>query len=186
MRNNATQALRYLAAKEPDSYCSMRHLAFLLTCVILFGCATPAEKLKEMPAMGQRNVLAELGRDALVEALREVESRTPVSFLRVENGKVKPIQEIVQRETLFRSAVKRTVGHKFEGVIFNDALVADFKDPKVVIYYVAENGSTISSEELILYRTIPAGKSEAFSAEIKRPDQTHSYRFQVIQGARVK
>lgn len=164
----------------------MRYLAFLFTCAVLFACATPSEKLKEMPASGQRNVLAELGRDVLVDALREVESRTPVSFLRVENGKVKPIQEIVQRETLFRSAVKRTIGHKFEGIIFNDALVADFKDPKVVIEYVAENGSKISSEELVLYRTIAAGESEVFSAEIKKPDQTHSYRFQVIQGTRVK
>ena len=156
-----------------------------IAILTLFGCSDPTEKLKEMPPKIQRSVLAELGREALINGLREVESKTPVSFLRVDEGRVTPIQEIIQRETLFRSAVKRTVGHKFEGTIYNNALVANFKDPKVIIYYDAANGSNISSEEIVLYRTIHAGNYESFSVEINKPDQTESYRYAVIEAVRV-
>ena len=152
-----------------------------LAILTLFGCSDPTEKLKEMPPKIQRSALAELGREALINGLREVESKTPVSFLRVDEGRVTPIQEIIQRETLFRSAVKRTVGHKFEGTIYNNALVANFKDPKVIIYYDAANGSNISSEEIVLYRTIRAGNYESFSAEINKPDQTESFRYVVTE-----
>ncbi len=162
----------------------MNRLLIVLVVFALAGCSNPIDDLKEMPPKIQRSALAELGRDALVDALREVESRTPVSFLKVDEGRVSPIQEVIQRETLFRSAVKRTVGHSFEGTIYNNALVANFKDFKIILYYDAANGSNISSEEFVIYRTVSAGSFDTFSVEIDRPDQTSSYRYVVTEAQR--
>ena len=161
-------------------------MRFITICAIfaLVACSNPTEKLKEMPPKVQRSALAELGREALINGLREVESKTPVSFLSVDEGRITPIQEIIQRETLFRNAVKRTVGHKFEGTIYNNALVANFKDPKVIIYYDAANGSNISSEEFVIYHTVPAGSFDTFSVEINRPDQTSAYRYAITEAKR--
>ena len=162
----------------------MNRLWIIMAVFALAGCSRPIEDLKEMPPKIQRSALAELGRDALVDALREVESKTPISFLKVDEGRVSPVQEVVQRATLFRSAVKKTIGHRFEGTIYNNALVANFKDFKVILYYDAANGSNISSEEFVIYRTVPAGSFDVFSVDVNRPDQTSSYRYAVTEAQR--
>jgi hypothetical protein len=159
----------------------MKNAIPLILCSALLACTSPSEKIKEMPPKQQRSALAEVGRAALVEALREIEGRTPISFLSIKQANVRPIEETIQRETLFRSAVKRTVGFTFEGAIENSALVASFKDFKIIIYYDAENGSNISSEELTVFKTIRAGGSETFRAEINQPDQTRSYRYVITR-----
>ena len=162
----------------------MNRLLTVLVVSALVGCSNPIEDLKDMPPKIQRSALAELGRDVLIDGLREVESKTPVSFLKIDEGRVSPIEEVIQRETLFRSAVKRTVGHRFEGTIYNNALVANFKDFKVILYYDATNGSNISSEEFVIYRTVAAGSFDTFSVEINRPDQTSSYRYTITEAQR--
>ena len=167
----------------PNEWTVKNTILFVLASIFI-SCSTPLEKLKELPPKQQRSALAEIGREALVNALREVEGQTPISFLKINQASVRPIEQVVQRATLFRSAIKKTVGHTFEGSIQNNALVANFKNLKVIIYYDAANGSKISQEELTVFQTIRAGKSVNFSAEINEPDQTSSYRYIITEAAR--
>jgi hypothetical protein len=158
------------------------YLLLTLSISILGSCQSPTEEINKMPKEIQRSVLAEFGREALVDALREVEGKTPVSYVEIEDSAVNSIRETVQRATLFSSAITRVVGHKFTGTIQSTALAADFKDFQIEVTYVASNGSDISSQDFTIYRTCRAGDSEPFEFLLDRPDQTSRYRY-VILGA---
>ena len=161
----------------------MKHLQrFSVPIVLLLAvsCQSPTEEIKSMPPAIQKSALAELGREVLVDALREVEGKTPVNFVEIEYPSVKPIRETVQRATLFSSAVTRVVGHTFEGKIVSSAMAADFKDFEVEIAYIASNGSEISRETFIIYKTCRAGEFEGFEVELDQPDQTDTYRYLIL------
>lgn len=148
--------------------------------LLVASCQTPTEEIKSMPPAIQKSALAELGREVLVNALREVEGKTPVSFVEIESPSVKPIRETVQRSTLFSSAVTRVVGHTFEGKIMSSAMAADFKDFEVEIAYIASNGSEISRETFTIYKTCRAGEFERFEVELNQPDQTDTYKYLIL------
>ena len=151
-----------------------------MALLLAVSCQSPMEEIKSMPPAIQKSALAELGREVLVDALREVEGKTPVSFVEIEYPSVKPIRETVQRATLFSSAVTRVVGHTFEGKIVSSAMAADFKDFEVEIAYIASNGSEISRETFTIYKTCRAGEFESFEVELDQPDQTDTYKYLIL------
>lgn len=124
----------------------------------------------------QRFELAQLSTEVLIDALREREEQSPTNWVEIKNPNVTAIRETVQRETLFRSAITRVTGHKLNGRLQSESLVAEFKDFEIQIVYFASNGSEISREDFTVYKTCRAGKTQAFSVEIQQPDQTSSYK----------
>lgn len=157
-------------------------IVFMVT--MMAACQTPSEELRSMPEEVQRHALAELGRDILVDALREVEVKSPISYISVTNARVSPIRETVQRATLFSSAVTRVVGHSLSGVIESSALVASFKDVEIVVTYKASNGSEIARQSFVIYKTCHPGGSQNFEIELERPDQTTDYSYVVLNATR--
>ena len=155
-----------------------------IAVVVIAGCQSPSEELKAMPKEVQKSALAELGRDILVDALREVEVQSPISYISISNARVTPIRETVQRATLFSSAVTRVVGHSLSGVIESSALVASFKDVEIEVIYKASNGSEISRQSFIIYKTCLAGNNQSFEIELERPDQTTDYGYIVVNASR--
>ena len=115
-----------------------------------------------------------------MSALREVEGKTPVSYVGIENGTVSPIRKTVQRSTLFANAITEVVGHKFSGTIRSTAIAANFKDFQIKLTYLASNGSEISSQNFTIYKTCRAGRSENFELKIERPDQTSRYTYLIL------
>ncbi len=148
-----------------------------LLLLTFLSCSSPAEKLMGLSAYEQQTVIAQCDREVIIAALRQKESDASLQYLKVDNSRIVPIQEVAQRATLFQSAVMRTVGYKLEGTIENSAMIANFKDIEIEIAYVAGNGSDISSETIKIFETVRAGDSNEFSIKVNRPDQTESFRY---------
>jgi hypothetical protein len=153
---------------------------FAIIAIILSGCTSLEDKINAKPAIEQRELLAEFDRESLIQAVGDIERSNPLRFLAIPSAGVRPIQEVVQRATLFQGAVKKIVGHKIQGSIVNSALVADYKDFKISLIYVAQNGSEISEEEFVVYTKVSAGTSAMFDVEITKPDQAKSYKYRVV------
>lgn len=154
---------------------------FAILCVLLLtSCQSPAAKIDSMSPKEQRIELAQLKREVLIDALREMEEQSPTKWVEIKNPNVSAIRETVQRETLFRNAITRVTGHKFTGRIQSESLVAQFKDFEIQILYLASNGSEISRENFTIYKTCGAGKAKSFSVEIQQPNQTSNYKYLLL------
>ena len=119
----------------------------------------------------------------MIDALRDVEGKSPISYISVTNARVSPIRETVQRATLFSSAVTRVVGHSLSGVIESSALVASFKDVEIEVIYKASNGSEIARQSFVIYKTCHPGESQRFDIELERPDQATDYSYVVLNAS---
>ena len=161
----------------------MRWITVISFCLFA-SCQTPSEKLKSLPEQDRRHALTELDRDVLIDALRDVEGKSPISYISVTNARVSPIRETVQRATLFSSAVTRVVGHSLFGVIESSALVASFKDVEIEVIYKASNGSEIARQSFVIYKTCHPGESQRFDIELERPDQATDYSYVVLNASR--
>lgn len=157
----------------------MKNALSALVVLSFISCSSPAEKLKGLPAAEQQTAIVQCDREVILAALRQQESDAALSYLKVDQGRIRPIQEVAQRATLFQDAVMRNIGYKLDGIIENSALIADFKDIELEITYIAGNGSTINNESFKIYETVGAGQTEQFSIEINRPDQTESFRYSI-------
>lgn len=106
-----------------------------------------------------------------VQSVREAEAANPLKFIKCH--------------AMYRSAV---VGKKFvvDVTISNGATLVVFKDPVIRIDFLSKTGTSLGSDEQVIYELLQPGSSKTFKIKTGKPRNAESISVSVIRASVAK
>ncbi len=147
--------------------------------IIALNCTNPTSQVNLQTSLGViEEKIENLSPEQLKNQLRLLEESNPVQHIEMTTS-FTPNRILVQKPTLFSKSKYANDGYLLTGVIKNNASIAKFKDAEIVITFLSETNTSISSNNLILYKYLNPNEPISFEFKVYPPDGTKDYKITI-------
>lgn len=117
--------------------------------------------------------------EELKRELKNMELKSPVMYLSIENTTMTPQKKLIREGGLFRSAEYAPDGYIVTGQIKNTATLAKYKDAQIRFSYVSATNTEMASEMATIYEFFEPNSTKSFSVHVYPPAGIKTYNVNV-------
>lgn len=154
-----------------------KNIVIIISIICIIGC----KDTSSAPTYIEEAVEVEVLKTAeeLRQELKSQEELSPMTYLIIEDAKMRSDEVKVREESFFQSAKYAADGNTIYGSIKNTASIAKFKDIIVTVTFYSQTETEIKKEDYVFYEFYEPNSLNDFEIKVYPPEAMANFNVSV-------